>query len=60
MMGDNRCEACGGSGWVEVRTRGMCGVDCDFGEVERQPCESCNSEDVIKVETRLAQSSPTV
>lgn len=32
---------CGGTGWVEVRTRGMCGCDSEFEEVERTPCELC-------------------
>ena len=41
MASDQICPACSGSGWLEVRTRGMCGCDTDFDERERTPCEVC-------------------
>ncbi len=37
------CDACGGTGWIQVRTRGMCGIECDFDEVETTACEVCDS-----------------
>ena len=54
MNGDNGCQICGGSGWIEIRTRGMCGIDCDFLEVERTPCEICNPRALRQVESSSA------
>lgn len=54
MNGDKGCQVCGGSGWIEIRTRGMCGIDCDFLEVERTPCESCNPRALLQVESTRA------
>ena len=53
MTTDLVCPACGGAGWVEVRTRGMCGCDTDFEEVEPQPCELCG-----RVELEACQTQP--
>lgn len=43
MTTESTCPACGGFGWVEVRTRGMCGCETDFDEVERTPCDVCGA-----------------
>jgi hypothetical protein len=49
MTSENACPACGGTGWVEVRTRGMCGCESDFEEVERTACALCDAH--LELET---------
>ncbi len=49
MMTGSDCDACGGTGWIQIRTRGMCGIECDFDEVERTPCDICDSQKHYRV-----------